>query len=363
MQIFYRRIYTVELNPNFVRVVLLRKRGKRLSMIKSLQKTPEKGQSSFSMNQQLNALRAIIQVIPVDVEDLVVVNYPFDQTLYEHYTMPKLSKDQIKGAIQYKLSEDFSIPSQNIVLDFGEGFGTSGTSLSTGYFVFAAKKAQLELFIQSLVTQGGLSEPDIVMPDLLKYLEILDFQKMGLEELNQATKLHFLVCVDFEYSILFVLRGKEVIRFMDIPISLNRLIVDSEKSGLDPSSVLEAILKGSETGSLGYTQGALSVFENFYKLVGFESEKVTRQYLNTLNESDPLFNVSGVFFCSINQRISLDLEANARDIRILDGISIKRTVIRQDIPDDLDVYRTTLGMGLRGVNTLGRSEFIQKKKR
>jgi len=154
-----------------------------------------------------------------------------------------------------------------------------------------------------------------------------------------------------------------VIRFMDIPISLNRLIVDSEKSGLDPSSVLEAILKGSETGSLGYTQGALSVFENFYKLVGFESEKVTRQYLNTLNESDPLFNVSGVFFCSINQRISLDLEANARDIRILDGISIKRTVIRQDIPDDLDVYRTTLGMGLRGVNTLGRSEFIQKKKR
>lgn len=362
MQIFYRRVYAVEVNPYCTRVVIIKKRGKKLTVMKKLRELPSRGPGGASLDDQFASLRKMVETAPSDVEDLIVVNYPFGQTLYERYSMPKLTKDQLKGAIQFKLSEEFSVPSQNIVLDFGEGLNATVGASTTNYFVYAAKKAYFEPYIQSLITQGGIIEPDIVMPDILKYLEIIDLKTMGIEELAATGKIHFLVCVDLEYSALFVFKGKEVVHFMEIPISLNRLIADAVKAGLDRDIVLDSVLSGAELGSLGYTKDVLPLFENFYKLVSFESDKVMRQYLNTLNESDPLDKVAGIFFCSINQRVSLDIEANARDIRILDGILIKRTAIRKDIPEEVDSFRTTVGIGLRGVNTLGRSQFIQKKK-
>jgi hypothetical protein len=164
------------------------------------------------------------------------------------------------------------------------------------------------------------------------------------------------------YSVLFTFLANKIIDITEISISLSQVIEECRRKDITPQKVVSAILKGSEIGSLEYTESIQEIFSNYYGKYTFEAEKAIRGTINHLNIENPLTRIESVIVGSINSRLTLDLTYQIREEGILQGANVIQMPLKKDYPDDAEDFRTIMGLAYRGVRELGKYKFIQKEK-
>ncbi|MEA1883480.1 MAG: hypothetical protein U9N62_03045 [Thermotogota bacterium] len=360
MQLFNRRLFVLESGKFYTRGLLIKLARKQARILKTF--TRSYIEDDFFSEKQINAVKQTIEMLKPDIEDFVIYNYPYQEMIFATAEMPKLSDEQLRNAVKFKISEDFHIPPNKLIIDITKADNYIKTDKGTSKVpIFATKQEFMDKMISFYRGVSGAPEPDMVIPDQLKYLEIFD-EKTLKTDIPGQSKLTFLICQDMNYSVLFTFMANKLIDITEISISLEDVIEECQKRDINPQKVLSALLKGSEIGALEYTESIQQIFSEYYEKYTFEAEKAIRGTINHLNIDNPLTRIEVVIVASINGRLTLDLAYHIREEGILRGANVIQMPLKKDYPDDTEDLRTIMGLGYRGVRELGRYKFIQKEK-
>jgi len=360
MQIFNRRLFVLESGKYHTRGLLIKLAGKQAKILKTFSKSYI--EKEYFSDKQTDAIKQTIQVIKPDIEDFVVFNYPYEEIIFSTAEMPKLADEQLRNAVKFKISEDYHIPPNKLIVDITKAANFIKTPKGTNKIpIFATKQEFMDKLISFYKGLAGAPEPDIVMPDQLKYLELIDEQFLK-DEIPGQSKLTFLICQDLNYSALFTFMGGMLYDITEIPISLDHVIEECQNKEVNPQKVLSAILKGSEIGSLEYTESIQEIFSKYYTKFTFEAEKAIRGAINHLNIDNALTKIEAVVVGSINSRLTMDLSYQIREKGILRGANVVQMPLKKDYPTDAEDMRTIMGLAYRGVRELGKYKFIQTEK-
>src|SRR6056297_458074 len=200
MQLFNRRLFLLESGRFFTRGLLIKLAGKQARILRTFTKTYI--EDAFFGKKQIEAIKQAVDIIKPDIEDFVIFNYPYQEMIFSTAEMPKLADEQLRNAVKFKISEDFHVPPSKLIEDITRPSNYIKTDKGTSKIpVFATKQQFMDKIIGFYKGLAGAPEPDIVMPDQLKYLELLDEQFLK-EEIPGQTKLKFLICQDLNYSVL-----------------------------------------------------------------------------------------------------------------------------------------------------------------
>ncbi|HPJ88572.1 MAG TPA: hypothetical protein PLO84_05560 [Thermotogota bacterium] len=361
MQLLHRRVFVLETNKYYTRGLLLHLKGKKARVLKTFSRTYLDHQ--YFGEKQMSAVKQAVETLKPDIEDHVVYNYPYQEIIFSTVEMPRLQDEQLRNAVKFKISEDYHIAPSKLIIDVTKSANYLVTASGANRIpVFATKKEFLDNELNQFMTIGKAPEPDVVMPDQLKYIELLeeDFFK---REIVGEPKLTFMICQDIEYSVLFTFFGPKIIDITEVPIALGEVIDDCETAGISPLKVLNALMEGSEVGSLEYTESLGEIFGNYYERYGFEAEKVIRSTINKLEIENALTRVEAIVVGSINSRLTVDLAYHLEQEGIMRGVKVVRMPVRQDIPTGFEKIRTAFGFAYRGVRDLGKYKFVQEQKR
>jgi len=360
MQLFNRRLFVLESGKYNTRGLLIKLARKQARIIKTFTKSYI--EDDFFGEKQIEAIKQTVDMIKPDIEDFVIYNYPYQEMIFSTAEMPKLTDEQLRNAVKFKISEDFHIPPTKLIIDITRPVNYIKTPKGTSKIpIFATKQEFMDKVISFYKGVAGAPEPDIVMPDHLKYLELFDEQTLK-EEIPGQSKLTFLICQDLNYSVLFTFMANKIIDITEISVSLSKVIDECRKRNIPAQTVLSAIIKGSEIGSLEYTESIQEIFSEYYGKYTFEAEKAIRGTINHLNIENPLTRIESVIVGSINSRLTLDLAYHIRDEGILRGANVIQMPLKKDYPDDAEDIRTIMGLAYRGVRELGKYKFVQKEK-
>ncbi len=363
MQIFYRRVFAFEINRYYTRGMIVKLSGKKARVVKQFSVAHYGNQ--FLDDKHIAMISQATHYLKSDIEDCIVVNFPFRDIIFSVQQMPKMSEDQLRNAVKFKLSEDYHIQPSKLIVDVSAEssfspmkIGMTEEDTGNSLPVFAAKKVVLDRLLSTLMGTASMPEPDIVIPDNLKYLELMN-QQAFKEDTKSNRKLNFMICQDIDYTVLFTFFGSYLIDVKEIPVSLINIVKQGQTEEVTPQNILDVLMEGSEIGSLSYTQSLNEVFDDHYSRLAFESEKAIRSTLNNTSIVNPMTKINKVYVCSINNRLTLDLEYRMREENILRGIEVERLPFKDDFPDQFEKMSTTLGIAYRGVRKLGKYQFIQ----
>ena len=360
MQLFNRRLFVLESGKYYTRGLLIKLVRKQAKILKTFTKSYI--EDEFFGEKQIDAIKQTVEVIKPDIEDFVIYNYPYQEMIFSTAEMPILSYEQLRNAVKFMISEDFHVPPSKLIVDITRPSNYIKTDKGTSKIpIFATKQEFMDKIISFYKGLAGAPEPDIVMPDQLKYLELFEEQFLKSEIPGQS-KLTYMICQDMNYSVLFTFMANKIIDISEISISLEDVINECRQKDIQPQKVLNAILKGSEIGSLEYTESIQEIFSNYYERYTFEAEKAIRGTINHLNIDNALTRIEAVVVGSINSRLSLDLAYQIREEGILRGANVIQMPLKKDYPADAEDMRTIMGLAYRGVRELGKYKFIQKEK-
>ncbi len=360
MQIFNRRLFVLESGKYYTRGLLIKLARKQAKILKTFSKSYI--EDEFFGDKQIEAIKQTVEVIKPDIEDFVIYNYPYQEMIFSTAELPKLSDEQLRNAVKFKISEDFHVPPSKLIVDITRPQNYIKTAKGTTKIpIFATKQEFMDKIMSFYKGLAEAPEPDIVMPDQLKYLELFDEHSLK-EEIPGQSKLTFLICQDLNYSVLFTFLANKVIDITEISLSLENVINECRKREINSQKVLSAILKGSEIGSLEYTESIQQIFSDYYGKYTFEAEKAIRGTINHLNIDNALTRIEAVVVGSINSRLTLDLTYHIKDEGILRGANVVQMPLKKDYPEDAEEIRTIMGLAYRGVRELGKYKFIQKEK-
>lgn len=360
MQLLHRRVFVLETSKYYTRGMIIRLRGKKATLLKTFSKT-YLDQRYFG-EKQMAAVRQTIETLKPDIEDHIVFNYPYQETIFSTVEMPRLQDEQLRNAVKFKISEDFHIAPSKLIIDITDSRRFIATASGSNRIpVFATKKEFLDSEISHLVGIAKSPEPDVVLPDQLKFLELLDEDCFSHEFVGEP-QISFMICQDIEYSALFTFLGPKVIDISEIPISLSDVIDDCESAGISPIKVLNAIVEGSEIGSLEYTESLQEIFDSYYERYVFEAEKVIRSTINKLEIENALTRIESIVVGSINSRLTVDLAYHLEQESIMRGVKVVRMPVKKDLPLGYEKIKTAFGLAYRGVRDLGKYKFIPNEK-
>jgi hypothetical protein len=357
MQIFNRRVLALETNAFLIKGVLLHLAGKKAKLIKKYMKIHPSFSEEWLPEVQLLNYKKAIEYFEPDAEDFVIVNFPSEKLIISVMQMPNLSEEQLCNAIKFKMSEDFTIPANELVVQVARPVkGIKEILENTHHLAFAAKRKSLEEYLSKIRIEGKSPDPDILLPDSMKYFELMDHKTLAMH-MKKGNHFSFIVCMDIQYSVLFSFLDGYIYNVTEIPVSLKTLLEQLKERSIDVEEVLSVIARGSEIGSLGYVREIEPIIDDCYRNFLFEAEKAMRLVLNNSKINNAINQVDAIFLSSLNHRLTLDLEMVARSMRILNGTPIFRIPIKSDFPEDLDVWRTVVGIAYRGIREIGKYQF------
>ncbi len=160
MQIFHKMITAIDITSRYVAVARGRKSRGILSLIQSFYKDLKKDENPSEV------LTEFAKKIKPDVEDIVTVNFPNESLLF--YTIdipPALAPKEDRDYARTEVSRLLNLPANEITVE------TIRNTLNKMLVVVSRNKDINETV--STVAQAGFTEPDVVLPDLFKYLQIL----------------------------------------------------------------------------------------------------------------------------------------------------------------------------------------------
>ncbi|HPE67806.1 MAG TPA: hypothetical protein P5560_00460 [Thermotogota bacterium] len=358
MQIFNRRVLVLETNNFVTKALLVRIAAKKAKILKKYKKVHTHFEGEWISATQLETMKKALAFIGTDVEDYVVINFPFERVISSVETMPNLAEEQLKNAIKFKMSEEFNIPVADFIIEVAKASRGEKPPAGNRHLAFATRKSSLEEFLSKVLGISKVPEPDILIPDSLKYLELFDARSLRESGLRDE-RFSFLICMDLNYSVLFIFKNGYLWNLMEIPYSLKELIGALAEKSIDVDEVVSALVEGSEIGSLSYVKEVQPVLDQSYQQFLFEAEKSIRNFLIGQKVQNPLGQIHSIFVTSLNNRLTMDLEFQAHQMRLLNGMRIQRIPLKEDFPTELDSFRTVLGLAYRGVRQIGRCKFVQ----
>lgn len=347
LQIFYRNSVGLEFSDYFLNAVKLRKNGKRVKLI-----AKASVQLPYNLNPQtesefiVEALKKLYQEINFDIEDVLVVNVKADNILFRKISLPKMKKAQTINAAKFQINRELMIPVEEIVIDTYE-IETKNNMIDYG--VFIARKTHVDSLVHTL-KEAGFEEPDVIDVDYLKYLYLVDTEKL--------TGYNFIVVESLEgVFVMLVVNGRLLLietSSMTLDDIVNTL---SNKYGITVDEALSILKNGSEIGAFGKQVAELLEFH--YRETVYEIEKLLRSVMVS-NEIPQNVKVK-VFLLSLNERLTNEFVKYANEIGLIDGSSILTFPFRKNVPVS-SVPLGALGLAYRGVMEIGKGEFVSKEK-
>jgi len=354
MQIFYRNVLAIETNEYYTRGILVKTSGKR-AVIKKWNEIVHKEKNTLLLSDShLENIKQLLDKVGRDIEDYVVLNFPFSRMIFSVQKMPPLSTDQLLKAVSFKISEETNISPSNLVVDVS--LPKKKQVINSEFPIFTAKKEFMDRYLSRILSVAKCNEPDILLPDNLKFLELMD--QNCLISSSADKNFTFIICEDVPYSVLFTFKSGTLVQISEIPYSLKYLLESLEEKGMNRSDIIKIFLKGTEMGSLEHITGSNDIFEDYYRHFVYECEKTISNTMNKMGISENKDAVQSILICSMNKRNSRTITNNLLRSKVLMGIRISELPLKNDYPENMDSLRGLMGLAYRGVRELGKYKFV-----
>ncbi|RKX41104.1 MAG: hypothetical protein DRP23_01490 [Thermotogae bacterium] len=158
MQIFYNNITVLDIGVRRLEALRAKKVGTKIRVLQRDFLLPE-----FEEKKE-KKLKELSKKYAVDVEDLVIYSFPIENILFMNLNVPpKMDKRMIKNFALIEISRNLNLRPEEIVVDILEVF--EGKAL-----LVVSKREHIVQYVNKLVALG-FYEPDILIPDVFKYLE------------------------------------------------------------------------------------------------------------------------------------------------------------------------------------------------
>ncbi len=177
----------LNVSGNFVEVVRAKKDFSNLNILK--------WKTGFFVSE--SEVEGILSDVGYDIEDTVVVNLPMDFVVFMTFDVaPGMKRKELRNYGNMMASRNLGISSGDIAVDVLSVVGNRGIFM-------IARKDNLRKAVSNLMGMG-FPEPDVVIPDLVKYVYLTTIPNMG--EL-------LMVVVNFlqNYMAILVFSGGKVI--------------------------------------------------------------------------------------------------------------------------------------------------------
>jgi len=158
VQIFYNNITVLDVGVRRLEVLRAKKVGAKIRILQRDFLLPE-----FEEKKE-KKLKELSKKYAVDVEDLVIYSFPIENILFMNLNVPpKMDKRMIKNFALIEISRNLNLRPEEIVVDILEIF--EGKAL-----LVVSKREHIVQYVNKFVALG-FYEPDILIPDVFKYLE------------------------------------------------------------------------------------------------------------------------------------------------------------------------------------------------
>ncbi len=158
MQIFYNNITVLDIGVRRLEALRAKKVGAKIRILQRDFLLPE-----FEEKRE-KKLKELSKKYAVDVEDLVIYSFPIENILFMNLNVPpKMDKRMIKNFALIEISRNLNLRPEEIVVDILEIF--EGKAL-----LVVSKREHIVQYVNKFVALG-FYEPDILIPDVFKYLE------------------------------------------------------------------------------------------------------------------------------------------------------------------------------------------------
>jgi len=158
VQIFYNNITVLDVGVRRLEVLRAKKVGAKIRILQRDFLLPE-----FEEKKE-KKLKELSKRYAVDVEDLVIYSFPIENILFMNLNVPpKMDKRMIKNFALIEISRNLNLRPEEIVVDILEIF--EGKAL-----LVVSKREHIVQYVNKFVALG-FYEPDILIPDVFKYLE------------------------------------------------------------------------------------------------------------------------------------------------------------------------------------------------
>ena len=287
-------------------------------------------------------LEEVLGEIDMDVEDTVVLNAPVDSiVIYTFDLAPGMKRKEVKNYGKMMASRNLGLNQDDILIDL---LGSAGNK---GIFV-VARKGTLMKYVSDVMARG-FPEPDIVVPDFLKFLYLTTTPSVG--EL-------LLIVVSFlqNYMAVLVFSGGVVVSVRVTSLELESAFgVIEDQFGL---SRAEVIMRSSLKDMKDLCDFLKSSFENLAMEIDRETRVALRNGLKQLDISD--LDVSLVY----TEPASLEepLFEAMKNLETFNELERKMYRPGINVPDGvLSKVRGALGLLVRGGYELGKVKSLRIK--
>lgn len=226
MQIFHKMITAIEVSKNWVRGGRARKfRGVMSNFVFASVKNEE---------NIVDRLKELRENLKPDVEDIVVTNFPTEDVLFNTLEVPKeIKKSELRAYASAEMSRMLNLSSSEISLDCIRN--PIGKAL-----VMVAKARQVNEWVSN-ITAAGFPLPDVVIPDLFKYLQLVQIP------MKESCVLVLLVR---DYGAVIVYVAGSPVGIRTFSYSTEEVIsILGEETGLDEKEILQELSR-SQFGKL-----------------------------------------------------------------------------------------------------------------
>jgi len=278
-----------------------------------------------------------------DIEDVIVTNAKMDSVIFITIDVPpKLKRREYEEMAKLEAARNFGISAEEILSTL------VGRTENKGIFAIAKKENISETVLKNL-EDLGIGEPDVLIPDVFKYLYAIDVSLKG--------NLIFVVLSFVNNYIAVILQSfMETLGIRVIFRELSRMIdFIRENSGMDVYQI-ESTDELNDT-EIAFLKGELADL----------SLEIVREISLTINESiqnislDDINAVVLITDPNVFEDIFKEAFSSVNSNLTLGKFSLKHSANFPNIW--LNIYKGALGLTLRGVES-GRikSVFIKKKK-
>ncbi len=264
MQIFHKIITAIDITKRYVSLARGRKSRGILTLTESFYAENKENEDPSKK------LAELAKKIKPDVEDIVAVNFPNENLLFYTVDAPGgLKPRDDREYARTEVSRLLNLPSNEIVVE------TIRTPIRKMLVTVSKQKDVNEII--SAITQAGFSEPDVVLPDPFKYLEISEIA---------TTTTCVLLLFTPEYAAVIILISKIPVAVRTFAYSTWEMIdILAEESGFS----VEDIHKSSEALE---SSNISSMVTSFLADLPYSVERETIFLLNSVLSGTSIREVS-----------------------------------------------------------------------
>uniref|UniRef100_A0A832I6F2 Type IV pilus assembly protein PilM n=1 Tax=Pseudothermotoga hypogea TaxID=57487 RepID=A0A832I6F2_9THEM len=325
MQIFHKMITAIDIGKNWVQ-------GSRARKFRGILSNPVfvGVRKDEDVVERLKELRSKLKP---DVEDIVVTNFPMEDVLFNTVDVPKeIKKRELRAYAVAEMSRILNLSSSEMALDCM--MNPVGKAL-----VMVTKARRLNEWVSS-ITSAGFPLPDVVIPDVFKYLQLIRVP------VRETCVLIFLM-PDYSTVIVCVAGSPLGIRTFSHSVEETIAIV-SEETGLSKEEIARELAKPEPNN-------ARNVFESIVIDLPYAIEREIIFLLSSALPGSLIRDVAGFYvFCD-----PMDFAPHyARLFETVETFQGKIQTLRPDI-EAKNLPMGIVGLLLRGGEEFGKNKLVQ----